>query len=73
MLTVYLDSRFQRLATKKALKEAVKAGKAITVHSESLFSSEVPDGTHVMVGPSPYNRKWYATVTVKDLALTGVK
>lgn len=73
-MTAYLDTRFQsKYRTKKALKEAVKAGVKVLVHSESLYTSEVPDGQHALVGPGPYERKWYATVTVVDGVLTGVK
>jgi hypothetical protein len=33
----------------------------------SLFGREYdPDGTFSAVGPSAYQRKWYATVTMKD-------
>lgn len=73
MTTAYLDSRFQsKYRTKKALKEAVKAGAFVTVHSESLYTSEVPDGKHSLVGPGPYTRKWYATILVQDGVLMAV-
>lgn len=73
--TAYLDSRFQgTYKTKKALKDAIKAGKTVTVHSESFHSGpEIPDGEHVLVGPAPMIRNWYAQITVKDLAITKIK
>jgi len=47
--------------TKKALKEAV--GKAFRYEETSMFGSEFKPNTMLtVVGPSPYNRKWYANV-----------
>lgn len=75
MKTAYLDSRFQgRFKTKKSLREAVAAGKVVTVHDEGFLSDgSIPDGKHSLVGPAPYDRRWYATIQVKDLAITSVK
>ena len=40
----------------------------------SLFGSEMPkDGTVAVVGPSEYDRRWYAQLTVKDGAIVAVK
>lgn len=51
--------------TKKLLKESV--GKALLYVETSMFGAEYKsDGTFPVVGPSPYERKWYATVTMKD-------
>lgn len=51
--------------TKKALKEAV--GKSLQYVETSMFGEEYkPNGTFCVVGPSPYQRKWYASVTMKD-------
>jgi hypothetical protein len=51
--------------TKKALKQAV--GQALRYEETSFFGPEYkPDGTFSVVGPAPYNRKWYATVTMKN-------
>jgi len=56
-------------ATKKALKQAVLEG---IVSRRRLLETSIMgpefkgDGTYPIVGPSPYNRKWYAQVTIKD-------
>lgn len=51
--------------TKKALKETI--GKPLRYVETSLFGEEYTDnGTFCVVGPSPYERKWYASVTMKD-------
>lgn len=47
--------------TKKALKESI--GKNLVYEETSLFGTEYKsNGNFPVVGPSPYNRKWYATV-----------
>lgn len=49
--------------TKKALKESV--GHPLRYQETSLFGAEyVPDGTFTVVGPAPYDRKWYAEITM---------
>ena len=60
-------------ATKKALKAAV--GKPFHYTETSLFGEEFrPSATHAIVGPSAYERTWYAQVTVDaDGVITGVK
>lgn len=51
--------------TKKALKDAI--GKPLRYEETSMFGSEYrADGTFAVVGPSPYVRKWFATVTMKE-------
>ncbi len=52
--------------SKKDLKAAV--GKPLNYVETSMFGAEYkPDGQFCVVGPCPYtNRKWYATVTMKD-------
>lgn len=52
--------------TKKALKASV--GKTLRYVETSIFGTEYQDnGTFCVVGPDAYrNRKWYATVTMKD-------
>lgn len=51
--------------TKKALKESV--GKRLIYTETSMFGQEYKDnGTFCVVGPGAYDRKWYATVTMKD-------
>ena len=62
-------------ATKKALKDAARDGRPISLYSTSLFgspfygdASELPDGlTFNVVGPDPYTRRnWYASVSRKS-------
>lgn len=49
--------------TKKALKESV--GKPLRYVETSMFGAEYrADGAFAVVGPSPYQRKWYAQVTM---------
>jgi len=58
--------------TKKELKE-YGIEKAPTFIETSMFGPEYKgDGTYSVVGPSPYQRKWYATVTVKNGIITKV-
>ena len=58
--------------TKKALKQSV--GQPLRYTETSMFGSEyTPDmqGT-AFVGPSPYQRKWYAQVWLTDGIITKV-
>ena len=51
--------------TKKALKESI--GQPLRYVETSVFGAEYkPDGTFCVVGPSPYERKWFASVTMAD-------
>lgn len=51
--------------TKKDLKAAV--GKPLNYEETSAFGNEYKEtGAFSVVGPSAYDRKWYARVTVKD-------
>ena len=51
--------------TKKSLKGAV--GQTPNFIETSIFGAEYKgDGSYCVVGPDPYVRKWFATVTVKD-------
>lgn len=61
--------------TKKALKERVKEGPldVAALVDTSMFGSEKTDGTHAIVGPSAYDRRWYAEVTIKDDEIVAVK
>jgi len=50
--------------TKKELKRSV--GKPLRYEETSLFGEEYrDDGKFAVVGPGAYDRKWYATVTMK--------
>lgn len=51
--------------TKKELKQNV--GKPLRYVETSMFGAEYKDnGTFCVVGPSPYERKWYASVTMEN-------
>ena len=51
--------------TKKQLKESI--GQSLRYGETSFFGAEYKDnGSFVVVGPSEYERKWYAQVTMKD-------
>ncbi len=53
-----------RYKTKKHLKESI--GKALKYEETSMFGEEYKaDGQFCVVGPSPYERKWYATVVME--------
>lgn len=58
--------------TKKELAGAV--GRAPDFVETSMFGPEYKgDGSYAVVGPSPYVRKWYATVIVKDGKIAAVR
>jgi hypothetical protein len=61
----YTDINFK---TKKALKEAVTAGTAVTVYQPGPFGGNVPDNGQVYLeGPHyPAPHTWYAKATMKD-------
>ena len=51
--------------TKKALKDSV--GRPLRYVETSMFGAEYREtGKFCVVGPSPYERKWFASVTMKD-------
>ena len=51
--------------TKKELKASI--GQSLSYVETSMFGNEyVSNGKLTGVGPSPYNRKWYATVTIEN-------
>lgn len=59
MMSVY------RCKTKKDLKARVGQQADGLFQETSMFGPEFKgDGKYTVVGPSPYERKWYATVTV---------
>jgi hypothetical protein len=67
----YCDRNFK---TKKLLKEAVTAGKIVTVFSPEPHERQVENGT-VCVGGGTFLavHTWYATVTLKHGVIVGVK
>lgn len=51
--------------TKKELKGSI--GKRLGYRETSMFGNEFkPTGTNVLVGPSEYERKWFASVVTQD-------
>ena len=57
--------------TKKALKES--AGQPLRYGETSIFGTEYrPDGVVYVVGPSEYQRKWFARVTLAGGLITKV-
>jgi hypothetical protein len=58
--------------TKKDLKAAV--GQSLDYIETSMFGPEFKEnGSFCVVGPSPYVRKWYAEITMKDGKIAKVK
>ena len=58
--------------TKQVLKESI--GKELRYEETSIFGAEYKsDGKFCVVGPSPYVRKWYAEVEMKDNLIKSVK
>jgi len=58
--------------TKKQLKASV--GFPLAHEETSFFGPEFkPNGTFNVVGPAAYDRKWYATVTMKDNLIAKVE
>lgn len=67
----YTDINFK---TKKALKEAVKAGKQVTIYQPGGLSQTPTDGTAYLEGPHyPQPHRWYAQVTMQDGLVVSVK
>ena len=57
----------ENFRTKKALKEAVKAGKEVTTFQPGPFGNNPQNGTISLEGPHyPEPHKWYARATLKD-------
>lgn len=67
----YTDTNFK---TKKELKEALAAGKEITIYNPSGMFPVARDGSVSLEGPHyPEPHKWYAQGTMKDGLLVAVK
>jgi len=58
--------------TKKAMREA-KGTPLLYIETSILGPDYKGDGNYVVVGPSPYNRKWYGQVVVKGGVIHSVK
>lgn len=69
---MYCHTNFK---SKKALKEAVAAGKRVTVFQPGPFGGNEPsDGTVCLEGPHyPEPHRWYASATLKDGVVVKVK
>lgn len=67
----YVSPNFK---TKKALKEAVAAGKDVTVYDVSGLGSIPSNGVVCVEGPHyPAPHTWYATLTLKNNVVISVK
>lgn len=67
---MYTEINFK---TKKALKDAVAAGKKVRIYAPGL-GEPVQNGTEYLEGPHyPEPHKWYAQVTMKDGVVVAVK
>jgi hypothetical protein len=62
---MYTDKNFK---TKKALKDAIKAGERVTYFQPGLFAGDEPlDGTIYLEGPHyPEAHTWYAQAIVQN-------
>jgi len=60
--------------TKKAFKEAVKAGKSVEIFDPGPFWYDAPaNGTVSVEGPHyPMPHTWYASVTIVDSKITRI-
>lgn len=66
---MYTEINFK---TKKALKEAVKAGKQIEVYQPGPFPGKT-DGNVSLEGPHfPEPHRWYASAFIKDSIIVSV-
>jgi hypothetical protein len=61
IIMVHIDPDFK---TKKAFKEAFKAGREIYTYSSGIFPSK-SDGRDTVEAPAAYHT-WYASVEVKN-------
>ena len=67
---MYTSTNFK---SKKALKEAVLAGKDVTIYSPGMGTPKT-DGTEFVEGPHyPAAHSWYATVTMAGGKVIKVK
>lgn len=60
--------------TKKALRDAIKAGEKIGVYNPGPFGSPPRDGSVTLEGPHyPAAHSWYAQAVLKDGYITSVR
>lgn len=68
---MYTDTNFK---TKKALKEAVAAGRKIACHNPGPFGQPPANGTIALEGPwYPKPHTWYATAVLENGYIVKVK
>lgn len=68
---MYTSTNFK---SKKELKEAVAAGKNVTVYNPGLGGDPPSNGVVTLEGPHyPQPHKWYAQATLKDGKIISVK
>ena len=68
---MYTSKNFK---SKKALKDAIKAGEKISVYDPGPFGNGVENGTAYLEGPwYPEPHKWYGQAKVKDGFIVSVK
>ena len=64
---------FTNYKTKKAMREAFKAGKKIEVFQPGGFFPAKTDGKVTLEGPHyPEPHRWYASVEIKDSVITRI-
>ena len=64
---------FTNYKTKKAMREAFKAGEKIEVFQSGGFFPAKTDGKVAIEGPHyPEPHKWYASVEIKDSVITRI-
>jgi hypothetical protein len=64
-----------RFITKKSLRESIGRNSRSLFVETSIFGPEYPasgTGTITVVGPDAYDRRWYATVTLKNHVIVKV-
>ena len=60
--------------TKKSLKSTVGLHPMTVLVETSAFGPEYRgDGEYTVVGPSAYDRRWYAVVSVKNERITKIR
>ena len=68
---MYTDTNFR---TKKALLEAVKSGREVTVFQPGGIWPSQTDGACTIEGPhAPAPHRWYARATIRDGIIQNVK
>lgn len=71
-MTAYLHHNWQEFKTKKELKSFI--GQTVATIVPRFGGDDYVDNyVGAIVGPGPYNRKWYAEVVVENCILKKVK